>query len=1407
MDFILKPVISCAGDENLLPYFESRCLSTLGSQQVVWKHPKLSMVHSVRLGACFTRFRVSQLQSNVKVLSSGRPIRPVGTFQPLLYIYVTSNDVSHYTSHGGRNAIGSWLGHLRARNVFDWLIIMVNSDPQYNTPKILQKSNVLDKIKSDFNVRTGDRQFLEVPAPNSAEEKLFNESWNQLTYLVRKSIISACMSIIVDYDVHLQMLTDSCSTFTWDYFEYLDRKEELAHMYLFLGGHEHALHEYREATELLSKCIQASTQQGSKRPQWLDRLTQLSSSNEVSHYVCDYSLDVTNTEIKQSSRLKNRNATLFELKNYLLSRQASILCICDRLNEFPALAYHTICSTLTEINILNVIINDSLINQQSTRDSIQQQQQYDLVDQLEIETDQTKADQIQLDHSILFAHNHLIPLFTSSIIYSQIFTAIGQTLIGFLKLIHCPKRAYEIVYDLADFLFSQGAHESASWLYESLINHYDESSWIGLVTSTRICLAWCFHSLCVKKHFETKEDYEIARKYIQICFILAGTKCSILRIAAIHVYNKIQFWYQTINFTEILSIPTFNDSINPNYWWEEAVEFRNSLLSYHQYVILDPYQMSPLFRLKSIELEGVCNCGYQLIFIQLKSNSDRTFKASVHISGSEPSYIDWQTLLNPNEFLPYHVMDKTNQLSMPQLDSQLHLINLTTAPSISVVKSLAGSNVHNPITIGSSNNNNRNSNNNSSGSHKVISRGQYSISSEKNSIQYNKYHLPTTEMTASIRRSYSSIPDSSKEYLNRNLALKGNQLRISKMNSQSRLGSLLNVAASLASRPAWKSQDTIGVMSDEHNNTPMSTPHIIRNGRMIRIPSDGLIEPNIHSSVQISRQHSLCSTKKRSRLSFSINGKHDMFGNENTESSTPVSTKNPLFILNHEESFVMIKPGLNKLSFIANVPGFLIPEQIFINCLDEINTEFKEASREQQSMEPSNNSRSEVNFVSDIDSDVFGSSWRDTAMMKALLPKPEISVLNNSGDKRYPVVFGTCQPIPVRLRLGKLGLPEDCKLSTSLYRICSNNKNFVFNTKPENTHINVKKTNSMKTYNNTNGNDGNETMFNNQTSITVDSSYEIRNQYSANDYSLISNSLDNHHQDEHLHKKHQTLFSQFILEDGPVDFIREYNSLSQSLECKMNHPIPTFPPGCCLQLSRPLYLSATSCNDQFALSMPSGHYCILPVDIIKPLGFNLNIFPLPKTYVIFSLNITCVDSDPDSTITPEVYYSQNLLCKYPVTFELSNMRFYICASKLYLSRRLALSSSFSNGQHQLYNRQLKSRSHVSMEDNRQIAGDFTKNDVHETGSTDKLHDTINESIESLTGDLLDNRITKAYVTHLTPFSIPWRFKSLEYNNFMKLCKESHCQPIGRFECTMNRIGNVKKINQDIRVDCVIGQQI
>lgn len=71
--------------------FEHYCVATLASENVVWQHPLRPGVHSVRLEACFTRFRVEQIQSNVKVLFNGRPVRVIGSYQPLLYVYVISS--------------------------------------------------------------------------------------------------------------------------------------------------------------------------------------------------------------------------------------------------------------------------------------------------------------------------------------------------------------------------------------------------------------------------------------------------------------------------------------------------------------------------------------------------------------------------------------------------------------------------------------------------------------------------------------------------------------------------------------------------------------------------------------------------------------------------------------------------------------------------------------------------------------------------------------------------------------------------------------------------------------------------------------------------------------------------------------------------------------------------------------------------------------------------------------------------------------------------------------------------------------------------------------------------------------------------------------------------------------------
>ncbi|CAH8544947.1 unnamed protein product [Heterobilharzia americana] len=959
-----------------------------------------------------------------------------------------------------------------------------------------------------------------------------------------------------------------------------------------------------------------------------------------------------------------------------------------------------------KLSLFNKIITSNLNKQsvssifnissdyQKNKEEEEEEEEEESVDQLNFQTNK-QNEIIYQDNSLLLAHYHLIPLFNSSIIYSQIFSAIGETLIGFLKLIHNPRRSYEIVFDLADFMFSQGAYESASWLYESIINFFDESSWIGLITSARLCLAWCLHFLCIEKQYETKTDCEIARKYIQVCLTLS-------------------------DINEILRIPKYTDTVNPNYWWMEAIEFRNSLSAFHQSIITEPYDMSSLFCLKSVELEGVCDCGYQLIYAVLESNSERHFKASVHITASEPSYVDWQTLLNPNEFLPYHVMNKTNQSLTSHSESQLHIINLTTLPSFSITNNNLIDNANSSVTVVNNDNNN----------HKVSLRSQLSIPSGTGSQlhleQINKYLLPAST-TVSTCRSYSNIPDSSKEYKYTTLSVVGNPLNNTGINIRSkfdtRLGSLLNVAASLASKPAWRSQDIMEMVNDEHNAAVSirdTEQFLQRMGKTSRITSDGFIDPVVSRTPQVTRRYSLHQTKKRSCYSFSINSKHDIFGNENDKSTV--------------------------------VPGFLIPERLFIICYDDNDNDddfvtadqYLEKSTKKQSTGLSVNA-TEVHFVSDIDSDHFGPNWRNVELMQTLLPKPEIVVSSNNLDKLYPVVFGTCQPIPVQLRLGKLGLPNDCKLSTSLYRIRPNSK--YPNNKREYPYYNAAVTSI------TNSNDENDIANNS----TFTNGVSLGNISYANDYSLISSKPESEEKNTHPNNDsnaliNRAIFNQFILEDGPADFVRDSNSFKlQHNLCKINHPMPTYPPGCCLQLSRPLYLSADSCSDQFALSMPSGHYCVLLLNIIKPLAFKLNIFPLPTTYIIFSLHIACVDTDPDSIISPEIYCSLEKPCSSPPTKE--------------------------GGSQQV------------------------------TGTVDILFDNTEETrIESLNGDLIDNKLTKAYINHLTPFSIPWRFKSLEYNNFLKACKEFHYKPVGRFECTMNRIDAIK-IDQEIRVDCHIEQQI
>ncbi|TPP62977.1 hypothetical protein FGIG_03974, partial [Fasciola gigantica] len=143
---------SWAGHDTLVGELETRCLQTMTKEPSMWRHSKHRGQYPVRIDASFARFTGTQLGSPIKVLSTGRPIRPVGSFQPMLYIYALSNNHTEYATGGGRNKIASWLGHLQAGNISDWVILMIDADAQTGGPKMWQRSTVIQRIKKDFNI-------------------------------------------------------------------------------------------------------------------------------------------------------------------------------------------------------------------------------------------------------------------------------------------------------------------------------------------------------------------------------------------------------------------------------------------------------------------------------------------------------------------------------------------------------------------------------------------------------------------------------------------------------------------------------------------------------------------------------------------------------------------------------------------------------------------------------------------------------------------------------------------------------------------------------------------------------------------------------------------------------------------------------------------------------------------------------------------------------------------------------------------------------------------------------------------------------------------------------------------------------------------------------------------------------
>lgn len=137
-----------AGDEVLFSTIQNNLLQAIPLDSVEWRRSFGRPLKLIKLNASFVPFSREVLPTE----KDWHLIR-----QPILHIYWTEcSDLDVYKLNV-KDDIDSWLKTLGQYGIQDWMIVIVETYDIKKTNKLIPRTTVLDKIRSDFAAKHGDR--------------------------------------------------------------------------------------------------------------------------------------------------------------------------------------------------------------------------------------------------------------------------------------------------------------------------------------------------------------------------------------------------------------------------------------------------------------------------------------------------------------------------------------------------------------------------------------------------------------------------------------------------------------------------------------------------------------------------------------------------------------------------------------------------------------------------------------------------------------------------------------------------------------------------------------------------------------------------------------------------------------------------------------------------------------------------------------------------------------------------------------------------------------------------------------------------------------------------------------------------------------------------------------------------
>lgn len=328
------------GAGPLFRSLEAHIVASIPLDTSEWKRSYGRPVKDVQLEASFSSINTDVLE---KYKAGDWSILE----HPVLHMYVTEcNDVDTYKS-SVKEDIDTWLKLLTSYNITDWMILVVETVDIKKTKNILPRTTVLDRIRTDFAAKNGDR-CISILNPMKYEMKA-TESYRCFLQRIRHLMLTGYNRTINKYEELIRANRERRNQNGWCFIKYFLLQEELAFVLQMLGLHSEALIQYDELDAMFSQFILNSVY--GEKPKWLDVFQR--------PFNAFHGISMKNGHLKEvRHKIEDKSITLLEFRSYLFERQAMILKVADKASEIAERLLPFLFSTLRELDALKIEMID-----------------------------------------------------------------------------------------------------------------------------------------------------------------------------------------------------------------------------------------------------------------------------------------------------------------------------------------------------------------------------------------------------------------------------------------------------------------------------------------------------------------------------------------------------------------------------------------------------------------------------------------------------------------------------------------------------------------------------------------------------------------------------------------------------------------------------------------------------------------------------------------------------------------------------------------------------------------------------------------------------------------------------------------------------------------------------------------